>query len=86
MWVTLTDVGCHILSQYIGDLLIFNLKSFRVYCIYITCEQAKAAKIYSASVVDKDTVFCFLLNQETSECLKKWHVPLVLLRSDLHPA
>ena len=37
----------------------------------MTCEQARAADIYSASVVDKETVFCFLLNQETSECPRK---------------
>jgi hypothetical protein len=48
-------------------------------------QQAPAA-MYSASVVDKATLFCFLDVHETSDLPSKWHPPEVLFLSILQPA
>ena len=38
------------------------------------------------TTIEGATEFCFLLNQETGEWLRKWQVPLVLFRSTLYAA
>ena len=74
-----------VLSQYIIEFDKWISKSWSVCCIYSTWVQARAADIYSASHVDSETQFCFLLNQETSDFPIKWHVPLVLFLSVREP-
>ena len=61
-------------------------KSMRFCFIQSIWAQHKPAAMYSASVVDNATQFCFLEAQETNEFPRKWHVPLVLLRSTRFPA
>jgi hypothetical protein len=41
--------------------------------------------MYSASAVDKATLFCFLEDHETSDLSSKWHPPDVLFLSILQP-
>ena len=41
--------------------------------------------IYYAFAVESATQACFLQFQDTSELPKRWHVPLVLFLSSLHP-
>src|ERR1044072_1195550 len=48
--------------------------------------QLLPAAMYSASVVDKDTQFCFLLNHETRLFPRKKHPPEVLFLSSALPA
>ena len=75
-----------ILSHLIGTCSKDNSKSLSVYFIQRICAQHKLVAMYSASAVDKATKFCFLLCHETSECPRKWQVPLVLFLSTLQPA
>ena len=42
--------------------------------------------MYSTSVVDNATQDFFLQFQDTSELLKRWHVPLGLFLSSLRPS
>ena len=66
-------VSSHLIGPYSKD----KSKSLSVCFIQRICAQHKSAAMYSALVVDKATEFCFLLCHETSECPKKWQVPLV---------
>jgi hypothetical protein len=54
-----------------------------MYKIY--AQQALVA-MYSASAVDKLTLFCFLDDQDTKDLPSKWHPPDVLFLSILQPA
>ena len=74
-----------VLSHLIGTCLKNKLKSLSVYFIQRICVQHKPAAMYLAFTIDKATKFCFLLCHETSECLRKWQVPLVLFLSTLQP-
>ncbi|WVZ80994.1 hypothetical protein U9M48_028422 [Paspalum notatum var. saurae] len=69
-----------------GILPNLRPKSLRVAFIHKSWEQQLAAAIYSASVVDKDTLACLQEDQETREAPKSWHVPEVDLRSFWQPA
>jgi len=60
-----------VLSQYIVDLFKLKPKTCSVCCMYMTCAHAKAVYIYSASHVDSDTQFFFLLNHDTRDCPTK---------------
>ena len=46
--------------------------------MYKICAQQAPTAMYSASVVDKATLFCFLEDQDTSDLPSKWHLPDVL--------
>ena len=61
-------------------------KSFEVYLIHKSCAQQAPAATYSASVVDKETEFCFLELQATKDRPMNWQVPVVLFQSTLQPA
>ena len=56
------------------------------YCfIYKTCAQQLPTATYSASVVDKATLYCFFENHDISMFPKNWQVLKVLFLSNLHP-
>jgi hypothetical protein len=55
-----------------------TLISSSVFFIQITCVKHDVAAIYSYSIVDKETKYCFLLNQETRLFPRKNATPLVL--------
>ena len=73
-----------VLSHFIGTYSKDKLKLLRVCFIQKICAQQKPTTMYSPSIVDKATEFCFLLSHETSECPKKWLVSLVFFLSTLH--
>jgi hypothetical protein len=75
-----------LLSHSNGTLLSLILKSFKVASIQSICAQQLPAVMYSASVVESVTLFCFLYDHATSDLPNSWHVPEVLLLSTLHPA
>jgi hypothetical protein len=54
--------------------------------MYKICAQQAPAAMYSASAVDKATLFFFLDDQETKDLPRKWHPPDVLFLSILQPA
>src|ERR1044072_3973568 len=54
--------------------------------IHINCVLLLPAAMYSASAVERDTQFCFLLNQEIRLLPIKKHPPDVLFLSSEHPA
>jgi hypothetical protein len=60
--------------------------SFNRVCIHMTSGVALAKVLYSASVLDLDTVACFLALQETRLAPKNTAKPPVDLRSFGHPA
>src|ERR1051325_1629472 len=74
------------LSQYNVMTSCVTLYSDNICFIQTICEQLLPAAMYSASTVDKDTQFCFLLNQETRLFPKKKHPPEVLFLSSALPA
>ena len=74
-----------ILLHLIGTCSNDKPKSLKVCFIQRFCAQHKPIAIYSTSIVDKSTKFCFLLCHETNEWTKKWHVSLVLFLSTLQP-
>ena len=74
-----------VLSYLIGTCSKDKSKSLSVCFIQRICAQHKPIAMYSAFAVDKATKFCFLLCHETSECPKKWQVPLVFFLSTLQP-
>ncbi|WVZ70665.1 hypothetical protein U9M48_019309 [Paspalum notatum var. saurae] len=61
-------------------------KSLRVAFIHKSWEQQLAAAMYSASVIDKDTLACLREDQETREVPKSWHELEIDLRSIRQPA
>ena len=61
-------------------------KSFKVAFIQRICAQQLPVAMYSASVVDNETLFCFFDDHDTSDLSNSWHVPEVLLLSTLYPA
>ena len=75
-----------VLSHLRGIWSKLSPKYYKVRFIHKFCAQQLPAVIYYASVVDMATKFCFLLAQDISDDLKKWHVPLVLFLSTLHLA
>ena len=64
----------------------WTLYSCKVCLIHKICAQYNLAAIYSTSVVESATQFYFLLNQNTREWPRNWHVSLVLFLSVLLPA
>ena len=75
-----------VLSHNKETLLTFNPKSSSYCLIHKICAQQLPATIYFASTVDKATQACFLLCHEIRLDPSRWHVPLVLFLSNLHPA
>ena len=69
-----------------GTLPNSRPKSLKVAFIHKSWEQQLAAAMYSASVVDKETLARLREDQKTREVPKNWHVPDVDLRSTWHPA
>jgi len=67
-----------VLSHNIGIFLYLIEKSSSWFLIHNTWEQQFDADTYSASVVDRAIVFCFLHNQLISAFPRNWRVPLVL--------
>ena len=53
-------------------------KSFKVVFIESNWAQQLSAKMYSASMVESATLFCFFDDQDTSDFSNNWHVPDVL--------
>src|ERR1044072_1698141 len=54
--------------------------------IHINCVQLLPAAMYLASAVERETQFCFLLNQETRLLPRKKQPPEVLFLSSAFPA
>ena len=63
------------LSHSNGTFLNLIPKSLKVAFIQSTCAQQLPADMYSASVVDNATLFCFFDDHETSDLPNNWHVP-----------
>ena len=74
------------LSHSNGTCLNFISKSFNVAFIHRNCAQQLLALMYSASVVESSTLFCFFEDHDISDLPSSWHVPLVLFLSTLQPA
>ena len=74
------------LSQYNVITSCVTLYSVSICFIQIIWEQLLPAAMYSASAVERDTQFCFLLNQETRLFPKKKHPLEVLFLSLALPA
>ena len=74
------------LSHSNGTFLNLIPKSLKVAFIQSICAQQLPADMYSASVVDNATLFCFFNDHETRDLPNNWHVPEVLFLSTLHPA
>ena len=74
------------LSHSNGTLLNLIPKSFKVAFIQSICAQQLSTNMYSASVVNNATLFCFFDDHETSDLFNNWHMPEVLFLSILHPA
>jgi hypothetical protein len=75
-----------VLSYLIGIWSKLSPKSYKICFIHKFCAQQLPAAIYSTSVIDRATKFCFLLAQDISDDLKKWHVPLIPFLATLHLA
>ena len=60
--------------------------SCRTDCIHISSAVASAIALYSASVLDRDTVFCFFAHQDIKLEPKKIANPLVDFLSSEQPA
>jgi len=73
------------LSHSKGTFLNLIPKLFKVAFIQSNCAQQLLALMYSASVVDSTTLFCFFDYHETRDLPSNWQVPLVLILSILHP-
>ena len=73
------------LSYSNGTCLNLIPKSLKVAFIQSNWAQQLLAEMYSASIVESATLFCFFDDQDTSD-LNSWHVPDVLFLSALHPA
>ena len=69
-----------------GTLPNSRPKSLRVDFIHKSWEQQLAAAMYSASVVERETLAYLREDQKTSEDPKNWQVPEVDFRSTRHPA
>ena len=74
------------LSHSNGTLLRWIPKSLNVDLIHNNCAQQLPALIYSASAVERATLFCFFDDHDTKDLPNNWQVPLVLFLSTLHPA
>ena len=74
------------LSHFRGMWSRVILKSSSCCFIQRLWAQQLLAAIYYAFVVNNATLTCFLQFQDTRELPKRWHVPLVLFLSTLHPA
>jgi hypothetical protein len=74
------------LSHNNGTCLNLITKSFKVAFIQWICAQQLPTKMFSASAVESATLFYFFDDQGTSDLPNSWHVPDVLLLSNLHPA
>ena len=75
-----------LLSHKSGISVKQHPKSWRV-CLLQSCwAQHALAAIYSASMVERATQFCFLELQDTKDCPRNWHVPKVLFQSTLQQA
>ena len=61
-------------------------KSLKVAFIQSTYAQQLPMDMYSASVVDNATLFCFFDDHKISNLPNNWHVPEVLFLSTLYPA
>ena len=74
------------LSQYNVITSCVTLYSVSIYFIQIIWEQLLPAAMYSASAIERDTQFCFLLNQETRLFPKKKRPTEVLFyHQHFHP-
>ena len=80
------EIYCTCVVQNKGTLRTFNPKSSSCCLIHKIRAQQLLVAIYSASVVDKATQACFLLCHDIRLEPSRWHVPLVLFLSNLHPA
>src|SRR4030066_2116456 len=69
------------LSQYNVKTSCSTLYSLSICFIHSSWEQLLPAAMYSASAVDKDTQFCFLLNHEIRLLPRKKQPPEVLFLS-----
>jgi len=74
------------LSHSNGTCLKLIQKSLNVASIHRICAQQLPTAMYSASIVDNATLFCFLDDHETSDLPNSWNVPDVILIPTLHPA
>ena len=74
-----------ILSHLIGTCSKDKPKSLSICFIQRICAQHKLIAMYLVYVFGKTSKFWFLLCHETSECLKKWHMPPVIFLSILQP-
>src|SRR6266487_474133 len=74
------------LSQYKAIAFCSILYSLSICLIQTSCEQLLPAAMYSASAVERDTQFCFLLNHDIKFSPKKKQPPEVLFLSSALPA
>src|ERR1044072_7057111 len=74
------------LSQYNVMTSSPTLYSFNICFIQINSVQLLPAAIYPSSAVERETQFCFLLNQDTKLLPRKKHPPEVLFLSSALPA
>src|ERR1044072_3163812 len=74
------------LAQYNFMTFYSTLYSLNICFIQMNWVQLLLAAMYSASAVDSDTQFCFLLNQEIRLLPKKKQPPEVLFLSSALPA
>ena len=82
LFVNLTALS---LSHSNGTFLNLIPKSLKVAFIQRICAQQLPVDMYSASVVDNATLFCFFDDQDTSDLPNSWHMLDVLFLSILHP-
>src|SRR5579859_5982594 len=87
-WFTglFTNLMALSLSHKRGIFVCSQPKSLRVCFIQSSWAQQAPAATYSASAVDKATLFCFLELHDTKDRPRNWQVPDVLLRSTFQPA
>src|SRR3954467_2250275 len=73
------------LSQYNVMTFCGTLYSVIICFIQTNCEQLLPAVMYSASALDKETQFCFLLNHDIRLLPRKKHPPDVVFLSSALP-
>jgi hypothetical protein len=74
-----------VLSYWSGTWVYSSPKSLMVYVIQKSWEQQLAAAMYSASIVDWETLDYLRGDQDTKEDPKIWQVPEVEILSNRHP-
>src|ERR1044072_3005844 len=86
-WMGFLEISIALkLSQYNVMTFCLTLYSLNICFIQINWVQLLPAAMYSASAVERDTQFCFLLNHEIKLLSKKKQPPEVLFLSLALPA